>query len=133
MPASRAICSRTAGKLSKMLNGSLRLRVTPRSRGKLAEPHRAQFRAQRLPRDTHSELVPKPLREVDDAPAHDAMGGGEVRSRSPLPAPRGARPSVATADRATCRLSGPRRVGEDFRVVGSELWHKNSRVELLLR
>jgi hypothetical protein len=44
--------------------------------GELAVAQGAQFAAQRLPRDSDTELLPQPLTEIDQPPAHDAMNGG---------------------------------------------------------
>ena len=49
------------------------LRVVLRSRGELAEPHGAQFPAERLPAHGHPELIPQPLRQIDQPPAHDPV------------------------------------------------------------
>ena len=49
------------------------LRVVLRSRGELAEPHGAQFPAERLPAHRHPELIPQPLRQIDQPPAHDPV------------------------------------------------------------
>ena len=42
----------------------------------LAVAHGAQLRAQGLLGDLHAELLPDPLAEVDETPAHDPMDGG---------------------------------------------------------
>ncbi len=41
----------------------------------LAQPHAAQDTAQRLRRDRDPELLPQPLTEIGDPPAHDAVDG----------------------------------------------------------
>src|SRR5215469_13271578 len=60
---------------------ALGLGMVPRARRELAITHRSQLAAERLLGDADLELVPDPLAEVDDAPAHDAMDG---RDRSAL-------------------------------------------------
>ncbi len=44
-----------------------------RSRGEFAEPHGAQLPAERLPAHGHPELIPQPLRQIDQPPAHDPV------------------------------------------------------------
>ena len=59
-----------------MLDRPLRLGMVTRPGGELAIAQRAQFAAQRLPRDSDTELLPQPLTEIDQPPAHHAMNGG---------------------------------------------------------
>ena len=42
----------------------------------LAVAHGAQFPAHRLLGDPHPELLPDPLAEIDETPAHDPVDGG---------------------------------------------------------
>src|SRR3954447_10781823 len=58
-----------------MLDRSLRLGMMARSSSELAITQAAQLAAQRLPGDVDPKLLPKPLAEIDQAPAHDAMDG----------------------------------------------------------
>src|SRR5437763_11493797 len=60
-----------------MLDRSLRLGMIARSSSELAITQAAQLAAQCLPGDVDPKLLPKPLAEIDQAPAHDAMDGGD--------------------------------------------------------
>ena len=46
----------------------------------LAIAHRPQFPAQREARHRQAELIPDPLRQIDEPPADNAMGGGDRAS-----------------------------------------------------
>ena len=58
------------GTFFKRLDGVLVLRMMARPGGELAEAHRAQLPAQGLFGDRDAELVPDPLREIDQPPAN---------------------------------------------------------------
>src|SRR5690349_23862904 len=62
-----------------------------RARGELAEANGAQLAAHRLLRDREAELVPDPLDQVDDPPAHDAMHGRDWPVLDDLPQGRALR------------------------------------------
>jgi hypothetical protein len=59
-----------------MLDRALGLGVVARPGGELAEAHGAQLAAERLLGDRDPELLPQPLAQVDEAPAHHAVDGG---------------------------------------------------------
>ena len=59
-----------------MLDRALGLGVVARAGGELAVAHGAQLAAQRLLGDGHPELLPEPLAQVDEPPAHHAVDGG---------------------------------------------------------
>ena len=99
-PFSRPISSRRAGKLFKILDRALSLRVMTGTSRELTISHGAQFPAQCLLGDDDAEFLEDPLAEVDDPPAHDAMHG---RDRAALEY-RGERGAVRAVQ--TRRLSG---------------------------
>src|SRR5277367_1566339 len=74
------------------------LGMMARARRQLPESHRAQLPAHRLLRDREPELLPHPLHQIDDAPAHHAM---HRRDRAFLDDP---------AQRRTLTLAKKRRV-----------------------
>src|SRR3954468_13488817 len=56
-----------------MLDRSLRLGMMAWSSRELAITQAPQLAAQRLPGNVDPKLLPKPLAEIDQTPAHDAM------------------------------------------------------------
>ena len=73
----------------KKIDRAVRLRVVARARGQLAIVHGPQLAAQRLLGHRHVMLVPQPLAQIDQPPAHDAM---HRRGRSALDHRRQRRP-----------------------------------------
>ena len=69
----RAICASRSGKFFKSLGGVLVVGVMPRPGRELAEAHRPQLPAQSLLGNPDAVLLPNPLRQVDQPPAHDPM------------------------------------------------------------
>ena len=68
------------------------LGMMARARRQLAEAHGAKLPAHRLLRDREPELLPNPLHQINDAPAHHAM---HRRDRAALDNPRERRALVA--------------------------------------
>ena len=100
-PFSRPISSRRAGKLFKILDRALSLRVMTGTSRELTISHGAQFPAQCLLGDDDAEFLEDPLAEVDDPPAHDAMHGRDAGRSRKYRGERGAVRAVQTR-----RLSG---------------------------
>ena len=73
MPCSHAIKSRRAGRFFKSLDRAFGLRMVARPRRQLAKAHPPQLAAQRLLGHLHPALLPEPLAQVDDPPAHHAV------------------------------------------------------------
>src|SRR5690606_37633140 len=75
---------------SLTLHDALPISSMTRSGRELAIAHGAQFMPQSLLADRHLELVPQPLDEIYDPPAHHAMNCGNgasfdgVRQRAPV-------------------------------------------------
>src|SRR3954454_2705452 len=70
-----AISSKRAGKFFKSRHRGLALRVMARTGRELAIVHGPQLARQRLLGDRDAELLPDPLDEVDQTPAHHAVDG----------------------------------------------------------
>src|SRR3954451_5943442 len=68
-----AISSKRAGKFFKSRHRGLALGVMARTGRELAIVHGAQLPAKRLLGNRDAELLPEPLDEIDQAPAHHAM------------------------------------------------------------
>lgn len=106
-----------SGNFFKCLDGALGLTVMAWARRQLAKTHRTQLAAERLVGDADPKLVPQPLAEVDDAPAHDAMNR---RYRPALNRRCQRRPmSLVQTRRLPRRLA----VDQSVRAIGVELQH----------
>jgi hypothetical protein len=73
---SRATPASVAGKFFERLDGALGLGVMPEAGRQLAVAQGAHLPAQRLHRDGDAELLPQPLAEIAQPPAHHAMHRG---------------------------------------------------------
>jgi len=114
--------------------------MVPRPGRELAVTHRAQLPAQRLLRDRDAELLPQPLAEIDQPPAHHAVAGrdrarldrrgecgavsvGQPRRRARRLAvdqafrPRGVEPHHPVTDDLQRHRADPRRLGTRRAVV----------------
>src|SRR5689334_2944477 len=87
------------------------------ARRQLAIAHRTQLAAERLVGDADPKLVPKPLTEIDDAPAHDAM---HRRYRPALDRRYQPPPMNGVQTR---RLTRRLAVDQSIRAIGVELQH----------
>ena len=116
-PFSRAISSRCAGKLFKILDRSLGLSVVTRPRRQLAIAHAPQLPAQGLLGHRDPELLKEPLAQIDQTPPHDAVNR---RHRPALDHRRERRPVRVVEPRG---LPGRLPVDETIGPVGVELHH----------
>src|ERR1700730_16136555 len=76
-PLLRALRHHRWGVVFKRLDRPLCLSVMARPGGELAITQAVQLAAQRLSGDADPELLPQPLTEIDQAPAHNAMDRGD--------------------------------------------------------
>ena len=77
MPCSAAMPASVAEKFFKCRDGPFGLGMMLRPGRELTKAHRAQLTAQGLRRDRDAELLPQPLPEIAQPPAHHALGRGD--------------------------------------------------------
>jgi hypothetical protein len=102
------IAASAAGKFFERHRGLRVLGMVTGARRQLAEAERPQLSAQGLLGHRDAELLPQPLHQIDDAPAHDAMDG---RGRPVLDDPLQGRAVMRFQDRPLAR----RRAGHQAR------------------
>lgn len=117
---SLAISATRVGKVFKILDRALGLRMMARTSGEFAIAHASQFPAQSLLGDGDHELLIQPLAEIDDAPTDNAVNG---RDR---PAFDHSSQRLTMLVREPGRLTGRLAIKKPVRAEGVELHHPNA-------